>query len=103
MGETEFKKRVEDLSKSNAREGVILRSSEGKYFFIGTEEMKKAAVEDSLYPTLDKLFGGAAPAPPVIQPHMNCVNVKKYLDTHDPNTEDWRRMSLDWLDFCLDK
>ena len=92
---------LSEIEKSNEPAGLIVRSEDGRFFFLSEEEMKRTALsaEDSgrANDVLKKSAGGN------IAPELSrgsCGRLLKWLLNHNPNSTTWRRASVIWMNEC---
>jgi hypothetical protein len=92
----ELQKAQDIMAKFDGPTGTVVSNADGsKHFFLTEEDMSRTAVKAEQHEILNKLrqqpVGG-----PIATPATNCVKVKKWLDTHDPNTDAWRQIVVIW-------
>jgi hypothetical protein len=99
--DTKKEKRLAEIKKllvsDKSPRGKFTRSSDGKVFFLTTEDMKQCAVPKGDVAKLDKLMEGSHGITPS---DATCDRFFKWLTTHNPNTIQWRKISLFWIDYC---
>jgi hypothetical protein len=94
----------ETLAKAkalNLPEGLIVRSHDGRCFFLTNEEVNRKAVVPEGDAAIAKIFGksgGSGVAAPA--KYVSCNDMLTWLVTHDPFTEYWRRYSAIWAEYC---
>jgi hypothetical protein len=92
----ELQKAIDLMAKFDGPKGTVVSNADGSmHFFLTEEDMRRTAVKSEHHEMLNKLRqqprGG-----PIATPDTNCTKVKKWLDTHDPNTDEWRQISWAW-------
>ncbi|BCZ81772.1 hypothetical protein PTKU64_54470 [Paraburkholderia terrae] len=97
-----MKEDVEALIKANPDpSGLVVRAQDGRLFFITNEQAEKAEIpETGLYVAyLASRHHNPAPYPTPPE-NLECEATMRWLDTHNPNTRIWRRVSLFYFDHC---
>jgi hypothetical protein len=93
---------LSEIEKSNEPAGLVVRSEDGRYFFLSEEEMERTALsaEDSgrANDVLKKAGGGGNAAPELIP--SSCRRLLKWLLSHNPKTTTWRKYSAIWINEC---
>ena len=77
--------------------GIIARGTDGRLFFLPDAQADQLAIPDS---TMYTAFRLASEQPPVHVLRAPCARVKRWLDTHSPNSEFWRRLCLAYFNNC---
>ncbi len=77
--------------------GIVARGTDGRLFFLPDAEADKFTVSDS---TLYSAFRGATPPPAQANTDDICPRIKKWLDTHNPNSDKWRALCWAYFDGC---
>jgi hypothetical protein len=89
-------KEIEELLNSGEEpEGITVRSSDGKMFFISKEDAKPLAIPSTALTTAYYFSSLNHPRHPQAENHEavdNCNATKEWLDTHSPDSERWRRL-----------
>jgi hypothetical protein len=97
----ELQKALDIMAKSDAPTGAVVSNADGtEHFFLTDDDMRRTAVKSEHHQMLNQLqqrpIGGPIAGGPIATPATNCVKVKKWLDTHDPNTDEWRQIVVIW-------
>ena len=90
-----------EIERSNEPAGLVVRSEDGRFFFLSEEEMKRTALsaEDSerTRDVLKKSGQG------IISPELSrgsCGRLLTWLLNHNPHSQNWRRASVIWMNEC---
>lgn len=80
--------------------GVIVEAPDGRIFFLPNAEAKKFQIKSS---NLHRAFLHVAKLPPrahTAKKARGCAGTLKWLLTHDPDSQFWRQVSVDWMNNC---
>jgi hypothetical protein len=95
----DIKKLLQEAENEPA--GVVVRSADGRLFFIPDADAGSMAIQDSnLYRAFLAAGGGTSPATPADSLYP-CGLVKDWLDAHSPRTLKWKRICLEYFDNCV--
>jgi hypothetical protein len=92
------------VEKDNDPEGVTVSSADGKLFFLTKEHANRFSIpENHLYTAF------RATKSPKHQPHSterdvltdSCMTEWEWLESHSPNSAQWRRRCLKYFDKCV--
>jgi hypothetical protein len=85
----------------NLPRGLVVRSLDGRSFFLTEEEIDRKAVTSEANAEIAAIFGKASGV--VLTPFDNeeyCAGMLDWLVTHDPYNEHWRKVSVLWMNQC---
>jgi hypothetical protein len=92
---------LSEIEKSNEPAGLIVRSQDGRFFFLSEEEMKRTVLsaEDSerANDVLKKSGEGKLTAQ---LSKGSCGRLLQWLLNHNPRSTSWRRASVIWINEC---
>ena len=89
------------ISTSKEPQGVVVQASDGRMFFLTNQEAKRTAIQSTkLYSAYLSISqgGGNRPQP---QQEDHCAAIKKWLDTSNPDTREWRSVVLAYFETCV--
>ncbi len=92
---------LSEIEKSNEPAGLVVRSGDGRFFFLSEEEMKRTALsaEDSgRAKDVLKKSGEGNIAPQLSK--GSCGRLLTWLQSHNPHSTAWRRASVIWMNEC---
>jgi hypothetical protein len=90
---------VEQIIKSNDEpSGVVVKAADGQLFFLTDEEARRTAIPSSLLYSAFLSVGHGHKNAPV--PEDDCAPVKRWLDSHSPNSAKWRWLCLQYFELC---
>ena len=89
-----------DLDLDEKPEGLLVRASDGRVFFLPESEQERFAVSTEHHAVTEKLFFGSGNNGPVAHPSASCKLIWDYMMSHDPNNITWRRVSVLWMRDC---
>jgi hypothetical protein len=78
--------------------GVITQSPDGRVFFIPEDTVEALLIPDSTLFAAFRLSSGHRP--PAHANRSKCARVKRWLDTHSPNTAYWRSVCISYFNEC---
>jgi hypothetical protein len=101
MDKSEMEEILAKAKALNLRQGLVVRSLDGRFFFLTEEEMDRKAVAVEANATIAAIFGkagGGGVASPA--KYVSCADMLDWLLTHEPVGEYWRRYSAIWIEYC---
>lgn len=81
--------------------GVTVEATDGRIFFLPDAEARKFEIPKSNSYRAFRYLSTHSPIQNV--PHKKakgCKGVLKWLLSHDPDSEFWRQVSVDWMNNC---
>ena len=85
----------------NLPEGLIVRSHDGRSFFLTKEEIERKTLTPETNATIAKIFEKVIlEARPTAADNRNCTTMLHWLLTNDPFNEFWRGYSAIWASDC---
>jgi hypothetical protein len=92
---------LSEIEKSDEPAGLIVRSQDGRFFFLSEEELKRTALSAEDSAAAKELFkkSGEGPIAPQLSPG-SCRRLVQWLLNHNPKTQSWRRASVIWMNEC---
>ena len=90
-----------EIEKSNEPAGLIVRSEDGRVFFLSEEEIKRTALsaEDSERAKALLKKSGGGPISPELS-RRSCARLLTWLLHHNPHSQFWRSASGIWINEC---
>jgi hypothetical protein len=100
----EKSKMSEALAKAktlNITRGLIVRSSDGRAFFLPAREIESKVVHPEANAAIAKMFARVAEKNAAIpKGYISCDGMLEWLLANDPFDENWRRFSAIWMESC---
>jgi hypothetical protein len=98
----------EILAKSkalNLQQGLVVRSSDGRAFFLTEEEIDRKALTPEVTAAIAAIFekkatGGLRNREMLPGNEEYCAGITLWLLTHEPDNEHWRKVSVIWMNEC---
>jgi hypothetical protein len=87
------------IRSAKAANGLVVRSADGRVFFLRDTDVKRTAVKGRAGAEAKEVWEKQASHPPV-NALSRCGKVLRWLLTHDPDSENWRRVSGWWIGHC---
>ena len=95
---------TEALAKAkalNLKEGLIVRSHDGRSFFLTKEEIERKTLSRQTNAAVAKVFEKAgAHGVAVRENYVSCNGMLEWLMANDPFNEHWRAYSAIWIEYC---
>ena len=90
---------VKKIKASRGITGEIVQTTDGRMMFLTTSQLRKATLPRRHHARLSRLAPGGTP-PAARRATAGCRAFRRWLLTHDPNTQFWREVYVDWVNNC---
>jgi hypothetical protein len=98
VANSEVSEALEKAKALKLRKGLIVRSLDGRSFFLTEEDIRNKALAPEAEPTIARMFKPRERTLP--KGYMSCDDMLKWLLENDPYTEVWRGLSVAWINGC---
>ena len=98
---TNHEDQLKALEESNEPEGIVVRSADGRLFFLTKEDAERTAIPESRLYTAFRSLKDHNPHTTDRSVEKTCQQTWTWLETHKPTSALWRRRCLSYFEVCV--